>query len=58
MLIVAARIGEFEAGISKIGQAREHAFLVYTLDINQMRFGVNKIDNTKPPYSEARFNGI
>uniref|UniRef100_A0A2K6V499 Elongation factor 1-alpha n=1 Tax=Saimiri boliviensis boliviensis TaxID=39432 RepID=A0A2K6V499_SAIBB len=31
VLIVAAGVGEFEAGISKNGQTREHALLVYTL---------------------------
>ncbi|KAK1343823.1 hypothetical protein QTO34_014376 [Cnephaeus nilssonii] len=32
-LIVAAGVGEFEAGISKDGQTSEHALLVYTQDI-------------------------
>ena len=31
ILIVAASTGEFEAGISKNGQTREHALLAYTL---------------------------
>uniref|UniRef100_A0A2K5PDJ1 Tr-type G domain-containing protein n=1 Tax=Cebus imitator TaxID=2715852 RepID=A0A2K5PDJ1_CEBIM len=31
VLIVAAGVGEFEAGISKNGQTREHALLTYTL---------------------------
>merc|ERR1712038_296156 len=31
VLIVAAGTGEFEAGISKNGQTREHALLAYTL---------------------------
>uniref|UniRef100_A0A8C9JRD6 Elongation factor 1-alpha n=1 Tax=Panthera tigris altaica TaxID=74533 RepID=A0A8C9JRD6_PANTA len=31
VLIVAAGVGEFEAGISKNGQTREHALLAYTL---------------------------
>ncbi|XP_045182489.1 elongation factor 1-alpha-like [Mercenaria mercenaria] len=58
VLIVAASTGEFEAGISKNGQTREHALLAYTLGVKQMIIGVNKIDNTEPPYSEARFNEI
>ncbi|VTJ53559.1 Hypothetical predicted protein [Marmota monax] len=33
VLIVAAGVGEFEAGISKNGQTREHALLAYTLDV-------------------------
>jgi len=58
VLIVASSTGEFEAGISKDGQTREHALLCYTLGVKQMIIGVNKIDNTEPPYSEARFNEI
>ena len=53
MLIVAAGVGEFEAGISKNGQTREHALLAYTLGVKQLIVGVNKMDNTEPPYSEV-----
>ena len=58
VLIVAAGVGEFEAGISKNGQTREHALLAYTLGVKQMIIGVNKMDSTEPPYSEARFSEI
>jgi len=58
VLIVAAGTGEFEAGISKNGQTREHALLAFTLGVKQMIIGVNKMDNTEPPYSESRFNEI
>jgi len=58
VLIVAAGVGEFEAGISKNGQTREHALLAFTLGVKQMIVGVNKMDNTEPPYSEKRFNEI
>ena len=58
MLIVAAGTGEFEAGISKNGQTREHALLAFTLGVKQLIVGVNKMDNTEPPYSESRFNEI
>jgi len=58
VLIVAASTGEFEAGISKNGQTREHALLAYTLGVKQMIVGVNKIDNTEPPYSQDRFKEI
>jgi len=58
ILIVAGSTGEFEAGISKNGQTREHALLAYTLGVKQMIIAVNKIDNTEPPYSEARFGEI
>eukprot|EP00745_Piridium_sociabile_P027785 TRINITY_DN44721_c0_g1_i1.p2 TRINITY_DN44721_c0_g1~~TRINITY_DN44721_c0_g1_i1.p2 ORF type:complete len:459 (-),score=147.32 TRINITY_DN44721_c0_g1_i1:360-1736(-) len=58
VLIVAAGTGEFEAGISKDGQTREHALLAYTLGVKQLIIGVNKMDSTAPPYSEARFREI
>lgn len=53
VLIVAAGTGEFEAGISKNGQTREHALLAFTLGVKQLIVGVNKMDNTEPPYSEV-----
>jgi elongation factor 1-alpha len=58
VLIVAAGTGEFEAGISKNGQTREHALLAYTLGVKQLIVGVNKMDSTEPPYSEPRFEEI
>jgi len=58
VLIVASGTGEFEAGISKNGQTREHALLAYTLGVKQLIVGVNKMDNTEPPYSAARFEEI
>lgn len=53
VLIVAAGTGEFEAGISKNGQTREHALLAYTLGVKQLIVGVNKMDSTEPPYSDV-----
>merc|ERR1711935_190772 len=58
VLIVASSTGEFEAGISKDGQTREHALLAFTLGVKQIRVAMNKMDNTTPPYSEARYNEI
>jgi len=58
VLIVAAGVGEFEAGISANGQTREHALLAFTLGVKQLIIGVNKMDSTEPPYSEARFTEI
>jgi elongation factor 1-alpha len=58
VLIVAAGVGEFEAGISKNGQTREHALLAFTLGVKQLIVGVNKMDSTEPPYSEARYQEI
>uniref|UniRef100_A0A3P8VDP1 Elongation factor 1-alpha n=2 Tax=Cynoglossus semilaevis TaxID=244447 RepID=A0A3P8VDP1_CYNSE len=58
VLIVAAGTGEFEAGISKNGQTREHALLAFTLGVKQLIVGVNKMDSTEPPYSQKRFEEI
>ncbi|XP_033726922.1 elongation factor 1-alpha-like [Pecten maximus] len=58
VLIIAAGTGEFEAGISKNGQTREHALLAYTLGVKQMIVAINKMDSTEPPYSEARYQEI
>ncbi|KAF8337409.1 translation elongation factor EF-1 alpha [Cantharellus anzutake] len=56
ILIIAAGTGEFEAGISKDGQTREHALLAFTLGVRQLIVAVNKMDTTK--WSEERFNEI
>ena len=57
-MIVAGGVGEFEAGISKNGQTREHALLAYTLGVKQLIVGINKMDSTEPPFSEARYEEI
>merc|ERR1712099_78361 len=56
VLIAAAGTGEFEAGISKEGQTREHALLAFTLGVKQLIIAVNKMDTAK--YSEARYEEI
>merc|ERR1712025_1178876 len=58
VLIVAAGVGEFEAGISKNGQTREHALLAYTLGVKQLIVACNKMDSTEPKYSQKRFEEI
>jgi elongation factor 1-alpha len=58
ILIVASGTGEFEAGISKDGQTREHALLAYTLGVKQMIVGVNKMDDNSVMYGEARYEEI
>jgi len=58
VLIVASPNGEFEAGISKNGQTREHALLAFTLGVKQLIVGVNKMDDKTVNYGEARFNEI
>jgi len=56
ILIIAGGVGEFEAGISKDGQTREHALLAFTLGVKQLIVAVNKMDTNK--WSEDRFNEI
>uniref|UniRef100_A0A4X1VYQ7 Elongation factor 1-alpha n=1 Tax=Sus scrofa TaxID=9823 RepID=A0A4X1VYQ7_PIG len=58
VLIVASGVGEFESGISKNGQTREHALLAYTLGVKQLIVAVNKMDITEPPYCSTRFEEI
>jgi len=58
VLIVAAGTGEFEAGISKNGQTREHVLLCFTLGVKQLIVAINKMDSTEPKYSEKRFEEI
>ncbi|CCE81429.1 Piso0_002793 [Millerozyma farinosa CBS 7064] len=56
ILIIAGGTGEFEAGISKDGQTREHALLSYTLGVRQMIVAVNKMDSVK--WDQNRFEEI
>lgn len=58
ILVVAAGEGEFEAGIGKNGQTREHALLAYTLGVNKMIVCVNKMDAPSVKFSQDRFNEI
>ncbi|KAJ0059442.1 hypothetical protein NL108_017897 [Boleophthalmus pectinirostris] len=56
VLIVSASKGEFETGLSKNGQTREHALLAFTLGVKQLIIGVNKMDTVE--FSESRFQEI
>ena len=56
ILIIAAGVGEFEAGISKDGQTRQHALLAFTLGVQQLIVAVNKMDSVK--WSKDRFEEI
>jgi len=58
ILIVASGTGEFEAGISKEGQTREHALLAYTLGVKQMIVCVNKMDDKSVNWGQKRFDEI
>jgi elongation factor 1-alpha len=58
ILVVASGVGEFEAGVSKEGQTREHALLAYTLGVKQMIVCVNKMDDSSVKYGESRYSEI
>lgn len=56
--MVSAAKGEYEAGVSRSGQTREHALLAYTLGVKQIIVCVNKMDLTEPPYSQKRYEEV
>ncbi|UCH71386.1 MAG: translation elongation factor EF-1 subunit alpha, partial [Candidatus Bathyarchaeota archaeon] len=58
ILFVSAKRGEFEAGIGPGGQTREHAFLAYTLGVNQMVVAVNKMDDQSVNWKQERYEEI
>jgi len=58
LLVIAAGQGEFEAGISKNGQTREHALLAYTLGVKQMIVLINKMDDKSVNWGQDRYNEI
>jgi len=58
LLMIASPPGEFEAGISKDGQTREHALLAFTLGVKQMIVCVNKMDEKTVSWSQSRFDEI
>lgn len=59
ILIISSKAGEYEAGISKQGQTKEHALLSYTLGVRNMIVGVNKMDDSQDkPWNKTRFKEI
>ncbi len=56
ILVISSGQGEFEAGIGKDGQTREHGLLAYTMGIKQVVVAVNKMDVCA--YSEERYTDI
>jgi len=58
ILVLPACTGEFEAAISKDGQAREHSLLAFTLGVNQMICAVNKMDDKTVEFKQARYDEI
>jgi len=58
VLVVASGQGEFEAGISKNGQTREHALLAFTLGVKQLIVAVNKMDDKSVNFNQDRYEEI
>jgi len=58
VLVIATPTGEFEAGIAKSGQTREHALLAYTLGVKQMIVALNKMDDKSVNWGQARYEEI
>jgi len=58
VLVIAAGQGEFEAGISKNGQTREHALLAFTLGVKQLIVAINKMDDKSVNYVQVRYEEI
>ncbi|OYT28036.1 MAG: translation elongation factor EF-1 subunit alpha [Thermofilum sp. ex4484_82] len=56
LLVVSAKEGEYEAGISPAGQTREHVFLAKTMGINQLVVAINKMDTVD--YNQERYNEV
>ncbi len=56
ILVVSTKEGEFEGGISASGQTREHAFLSFTLGVQQLVVALNKMDTHG--WKEARYNEV
>lgn len=53
VLVLSAKEGETDTAVAPGGQAREHAFLLKTLGVNQLIIVINKMDTSK--YSEDAF---
>jgi elongation factor 1-alpha len=58
VLMISSQAGEFEAGISKEGQTKEHALLAFTLGVKQMIVGINKMDHPSTLWSQTRYDDI
>jgi elongation factor 1-alpha len=58
VLMISSQAGEFEAGVSKEGQTKEHAMLAFTLGVKQMCVGINKMDHPSTNYSKERYEEI
>jgi len=56
VMVVSAKTGEKDTALGPGGQAREHAFLLKTLGVNQLVVAINKMDDQTVKYSETMFN--
>ncbi len=55
ILVVSAKKGEYETGISPGGQTREHAFLAFMLGIKQLIVLINKMDDITVNWGKERY---
>jgi len=58
LLVVSAKKGEYEAGMSEEGQTREHIILAKTMGIDQVIVAINKMDDPTVNWSKERFEKI
>lgn len=58
ILVVSAKKGEYEVGISPGGQTREHAFLLFMLGIKQVVVLINKMDDPTVNWSKERYEEV
>ncbi|XP_060084079.1 elongation factor 1-alpha, somatic form-like [Ylistrum balloti] len=58
ILVISAEKGEFEQGVKRRGQTREHLQVAYSFGVKQLIIVINKMETTSPPYSETRYNNI
>uniref|UniRef100_A0A5S6QIP2 Tr-type G domain-containing protein n=1 Tax=Trichuris muris TaxID=70415 RepID=A0A5S6QIP2_TRIMR len=56
VLVISARKGEFEAGLERGGQTREHTVLVKTAGVKHLIVLINKMDDPTVNWSEDRYN--
>ncbi|KNC98079.1 translation elongation factor EF-1, subunit alpha [Spizellomyces punctatus DAOM BR117] len=56
LLVVSAAVNEYETGIAREGQTREHALLAHTMGVRQLIVAVNKMDQVN--WSQERFEKV
>lgn len=58
ILVVSAKKGEYEVGISVGGQTREHLFLSFMLGIRQFIVLINKMDDSSVNWAKERYDEV